>query len=33
LQPGDAIAESGAATIDATVAGAVARARDALRLS
>jgi flagellar assembly protein FliH len=33
LQPGDAIAESGAATIDATVAGAVARAREALRLS
>jgi flagellar assembly protein FliH len=32
LQPGDAIAESGMATVDATVASAVARAREALRL-
>ncbi|WP_211191690.1 FliH/SctL family protein [Actinoplanes sp. TBRC 11911] len=32
LRPGDAIAESGAATIDATVAAAVARAREALRI-
>jgi flagellar assembly protein FliH len=32
LHPGDAVAESGTATIDATVAAAVARAREALRL-
>jgi flagellar assembly protein FliH len=32
LRPGDAVAESGTATIDATVAAAVARAREALRL-
>jgi flagellar assembly protein FliH len=32
LRPGDAMAESGAATIDATVSAAVARAREALRL-
>jgi flagellar assembly protein FliH len=32
LQPGDAIAESGMATVDATIAAAVARAREALRL-
>jgi flagellar assembly protein FliH len=32
LQPGDAIAETGAATVDATIAAAVARAREALRL-
>ncbi|WP_433298493.1 FliH/SctL family protein [Actinoplanes sp. CA-030573] len=33
LRPGDAIAETGMATIDATIAAAVARAREALRLS
>jgi flagellar assembly protein FliH len=32
LTPGDAIAETGMSTVDATVAAAVARARDALRL-
>jgi flagellar assembly protein FliH len=32
LSPGDAIAETGMATVDATVAAAVARAREALRL-
>jgi flagellar assembly protein FliH len=32
LQPGDAVAETGTATVDATVAAAVARAREALRL-
>ncbi|GIF11053.1 hypothetical protein Ate01nite_10850 [Actinoplanes teichomyceticus] len=32
LQPGDAIAETGTATVDATVAAAVARAREALRI-
>ncbi|MFD1371451.1 FliH/SctL family protein [Actinoplanes sichuanensis] len=32
LQPGDAVAETGTATVDATLAAAVARAREALRL-
>jgi len=32
LRPGDAVAESGMATVDATIAAAVARAREALRL-
>jgi len=32
LRPGDAIAESGMASVDATIAAAVARAREALRL-
>jgi flagellar assembly protein FliH len=32
LQAGDAVAETGSSTIDATVAAAVARAREALRL-
>ncbi|GAA1598951.1 hypothetical protein GCM10009828_026070 [Actinoplanes couchii] len=32
LQPGDAVAETGTATVDATIAAAVARAREALRL-
>ncbi|MCO8272602.1 FliH/SctL family protein [Actinoplanes sp. TRM 88003] len=32
LKPGDAIAETGMATVDATIAAAVARAREALRL-
>lgn len=32
LSPGDAIAETGMATVDATIAAAVARAREALRL-
>jgi flagellar assembly protein FliH len=32
LQPGDATAESGMATVDATLSAAVARAREALRL-
>jgi flagellar assembly protein FliH len=32
LRPGDAIAETGMASVDATVASAVARAREALRL-
>ncbi|MEV0896850.1 FliH/SctL family protein [Actinoplanes sp. NPDC049802] len=32
LQPGDAIAETGTATVDATIAAAVERAREALRL-
>jgi flagellar assembly protein FliH len=32
LRPGDAVAETGMATVDATVAAAVARAREALRL-
>jgi flagellar assembly protein FliH len=32
LRPGDAIAETGTSTVDATIAAAVARARDALRL-
>jgi flagellar assembly protein FliH len=32
LRPGDAIAETGMATVDATIAAAVARAREALRL-
>ena len=32
LQPGDATAETGMATVDATIAAAVARAREALRL-
>ncbi|WP_433371119.1 FliH/SctL family protein [Actinoplanes sp. CA-142083] len=32
LRPGDAVAETGMATVDATIASAVARARDALRL-
>ena len=32
LRPGDATAETGMATVDATVASAVARAREALRL-
>jgi flagellar assembly protein FliH len=32
LRPGDAVAETGTATVDATVAAAVARAREALRL-
>ena len=32
LRPGDAVAETGMATVDATIATAVARARDALRL-
>ncbi|BCJ43110.1 hypothetical protein GCM10010168_01480 [Actinoplanes ianthinogenes] len=32
LRPGDAIAETGTATVDATIAAAVARAREALRI-
>ena len=32
LRPGDAVAETGMATVDATIAAAVARAREALRL-
>ena len=32
LRPGDAVAETGLATVDATIAAAVARAREALRL-
>ncbi|MBU2663102.1 flagellar assembly protein [Actinoplanes bogorensis] len=32
LHPGDAVAETGMATVDATIAAAVARARDALRI-
>lgn len=32
LGPGDAVAETGMATVDATISGAVARAREALRL-
>jgi flagellar assembly protein FliH len=32
LRPGDALAETGTATVDATIAAAVARARDALRI-
>ena len=32
LRPGDATAETGTATVDATIAAAVARARDALRI-
>ncbi|WP_433792335.1 FliH/SctL family protein [Actinoplanes sp. CA-252034] len=32
LQPGDAVAETGTATVDATIAAAVARTREALRL-
>jgi flagellar assembly protein FliH len=32
LQPGDAVAETGMATVDATISSAVARAREALRL-
>ena len=32
LQPGDAVAETGTATVDATIAAAVSRAREALRL-
>ena len=32
LRPGDATAETGMATVDATIAAAVARARDALRV-
>ncbi|WP_430780651.1 FliH/SctL family protein [Actinoplanes sp. G11-F43] len=32
LQPGDAVAETGTATVDATIASAVSRAREALRL-
>ncbi|WP_240669740.1 FliH/SctL family protein [Actinoplanes solisilvae] len=32
LRPGDAIAETGMSTVDATIAAAVARAREALRL-
>jgi len=32
LRPGDAMAETGMATVDATIASAVARAREALRL-
>ncbi|AEV88786.1 flagellar assembly protein [Actinoplanes sp. SE50] len=32
LRPGDAIAETGTATVDATIEAAVARAREALRL-
>jgi flagellar assembly protein FliH len=32
LRPGDAIAETGTATVDATIAAAVSRAREALRL-
>ncbi|WP_285557849.1 FliH/SctL family protein [Actinoplanes regularis] len=32
LQPGDAVAETGTATVDATIAAAMARAREALRL-
>ncbi|GAA4932264.1 hypothetical protein GCM10025331_15910 [Actinoplanes utahensis] len=32
LQPGDAVAETGTATVDATIAAAVDRAREALRL-
>ncbi|MEU4618629.1 FliH/SctL family protein [Actinoplanes sp. NPDC023801] len=32
LQPGDAVAETGTATVDATIAAAVERAREALRL-
>jgi flagellar assembly protein FliH len=32
LRPGDAVAETGMATVDATIAGAVARAREALRV-
>ncbi|MBM2617381.1 flagellar assembly protein [Actinoplanes sp. LDG1-06] len=32
LRPGDAIAETGMATVDATIAAAVTRAREALRL-
>jgi flagellar assembly protein FliH len=32
LRPGDAVAETGMATVDATIASAVARAREALRL-
>ena len=33
LSPGDATAETGMATVDATIAAAVARAREALRLA
>jgi flagellar assembly protein FliH len=32
LSPGDAVAETGTATVDATIAAAVERAREALRL-
>ncbi len=32
LRPGDAVAETGMATVDATIAAAVARAREALRV-
>lgn len=32
LQPGDAVAETGTTTVDATIAAAVARAREALRV-
>ncbi|HWS38520.1 MAG TPA: FliH/SctL family protein [Actinoplanes sp.] len=32
LQPGDAVAETGTATVDATIAAAVSRAREALRI-
>jgi flagellar assembly protein FliH len=32
LQPGDAVAETGTATVDATIAAAMSRAREALRL-
>ncbi|WIM96085.1 FliH/SctL family protein [Actinoplanes oblitus] len=32
LRPGDAVAETGTATVDATIAAAVARAREALRI-
>jgi flagellar assembly protein FliH len=32
LAPGDAVAETGTTTVDATIATAVARAREALRL-